>query len=280
MNHDAVSLPEGCHGNGALRTARGPSSAPHADLDGRSSSAAGHRRQPLTQRRPRSSAAGSPSRARRPPPPGGRRRGTTGRACAAIWGPTASSQPAEHAPRPPSRSVPRSDRTTTSRLSPAGWDRRRQRHAVAPLDQPPGRDAQHGAGASLVGQTARRVVSTTWPAGRWREEGGGAVGIELGEHVVEQEQRRLADPLGDDPVGGEAQRQGQRPLLALRGVRCAPAARRARCRHRRDAGPTRRHAAAQVVGTAGGERRGQAGARATPGRSAAGRRPVRRPARS
>ena len=42
--------------------------------------------------------------------------------------------------------------------------------------------------------------------------------IELGQHVVEHEHRRRAGALGDQAVGGQAQRQRQRALLALRGV--------------------------------------------------------------
>ena len=42
-----------------------------------------------------------------------------------------------------------------------------------------------------------------------------AVGVELGEHVVEQQDRRRAGAVGDQPVGGQAQGQRQRALLAL-----------------------------------------------------------------
>ena len=46
-----------------------------------------------------------------------------------------------------------------------------------------------------------------------------AVRVQLGEHVVEEQQRRLAGRVGDQAVGGELQRQCQAALLALGGVR-------------------------------------------------------------
>ena len=50
------------------------------------------------------------------------------------------------------------------------------------------------------------------------EQRGRAFGVELGEHVIEHQHRRRPGAFGDQPVGGEPQRQRQRALLALRGV--------------------------------------------------------------
>ena len=50
------------------------------------------------------------------------------------------------------------------------------------------------------------------------QQGAGPVAIELREHVVEQQDRRVADRLAGEPVPGQPQSQGERTLFALRGV--------------------------------------------------------------
>ena len=50
------------------------------------------------------------------------------------------------------------------------------------------------------------------------EQGLGAAAVELGQHVVEQQDRALAAGLGDGPVDSQAQGQGEGALLALAGV--------------------------------------------------------------
>ena len=147
-----------------------------------------------------------------------------------------------------------------------------------------------GARAVTVPSATRRTRLGTRPAGRAGrggddglagrqvgQQGGRALGVELGEHVVEQEQRRRCRAGGDAPVRGQAQGQGERCAArpATRG--CGPAARRGRCRARRGGGrPGSRPAAARRAGP----RRGRPAARrdATAGRSA-GRPRRRRPGR-
>ena len=58
------------------------------------------------------------------------------------------------------------------------------------------------------------------------EEGVAAVGVELREDVVEQQDRSAAGDLGDHVVGGQPKGERQRPLLALGGVGAARAGRR------------------------------------------------------
>ena len=62
------------------------------------------------------------------------------------------------------------------------------------------------------------VVSTTWPGGRWRSSAVAPTRVELAEHVVEHQHRRAAGLVGHQSVCGQAQRQRQRALLALRRV--------------------------------------------------------------
>ena len=64
-------------------------------------------------------------------------------------------------------------------------------------------------------------------------------------------------------VGGEAQRQGQRPLLALRRVGAGRQAADGELDARRGAGPTVDTPRRSVVLAGRGQRRGQARARAT-----------------
>ena len=54
---------------------------------------------------------------------------------------------------------------------------------------------------------------TPGDAGR---EDAAARGVELGEHVVEEEQRREAAAVGDQLRLGEQEREHREPLLALR----------------------------------------------------------------
>jgi hypothetical protein len=42
-----------------------------------------------------------------------------------------------------------------------------------------------------------------------------AGGVQLREHVIQEQDRRTSDGVGDDAVHGKAERQGERPLLAL-----------------------------------------------------------------
>ena len=63
--------------------------------------------------------------------------------------------------------------------------------------------------------------------------------VELGEHVVEQEERREAAAVGDQLRLGEEEREHREPLLALRAEAAQLAARRRRGRRRRGAGRAR-----------------------------------------
>ena len=156
----------------------------------------------------------------------------TGRTLAAIAGPTASSQRPNTPPTSARPAPPRSDRSSPSRAS---VDRHRVVVAHRCADA---RSRRRGRRRSLVDDRRRRatsrstrsgrcaaarapphaVVITTCPAGRWPSSAVGPAGVELGQHVVEHEHRRRAGALGDQAVGGQAQRQRQRALLALRGV--------------------------------------------------------------
>ena len=99
------------------------------------------------------------------------------------------------------------------------------------LEQLVGRRRQR----SRVGRGDRRV----WPpAARSRERCAGGR-VELREHVVEQEQRRDAAPLGEQLGLREQEREHREPLLPLRAEARAGRGRRPRRRRRRDAARAR-----------------------------------------
>ena len=75
--------------------------------------------------------------------------------------------------------------------------------------------------------------------GQGVEKCGGPLGIELGEHVVEQQDRCRADAFGRETVRRQSQGERERPLLALGGMRAQPGDRSGRSRARHGAGPTR-----------------------------------------
>ena len=179
--------------------------------------------QPRSQRRSRGTAAGSPT-------PGSststtsacRRRGHRAARAPRPAAPTASSQrpntpptsaaPGAAAQRPDARrrgcrsAAPGSSSLTGHRLTA---------HVVADV---PGCDAQRSRSGAPPSGSAPAVVSTTWPGGRCRSSAAARPGR------ARRTRRRAPAPaatpiaLGDQPVGGEAQRQRQRALLALRGV--------------------------------------------------------------
>ncbi len=47
------------------------------------------------------------------------------------------------------------------------------------------------------------------------EQGLGAAGVELGEHVVEEEDGHVVESVSHQAVGGQAQGKGHGPLFAL-----------------------------------------------------------------
>ena len=148
----------------------------------------------------------------------------------------------------------------------ASTDRRRP--AASSADDACRRRRAARARARAAAGTAAAVVITTCPAGRCCEQRRRPAGVELGQHVVEHEHRRRPGALGDQPVGGEPQRQRQRALLALRGV----GARRQPVDRQRQlvaVRPDRRHAAPDVGVARLGERGGQPGCAATAGRRSA-----------
>ena len=92
--------------------------------------------------------------------------------------------------------------------------------AVEPLHQPsrtaPGDTARSCAGAS-GSASAPVAVTSVWPTRRRDASlrSRAAVGVELGQRVVEQEERRDAALVGEELGLGEEQREDRQPLLAL-----------------------------------------------------------------
>ena len=285
-----VSLPEGCDGD-RLHSASGhgavsgPAPGPRTERTSR----------PAGDRRPAAHAASASRYRSWVAQPGlvdldhqaARRRATTGRACAAIWGPTASSQPANTPATVASGGGPpaaRAGQRTASRLvAPRGdgigvahGTRSRARSLDACPRRRPRQHARSGRASS--GGRRRRVVRTTWPAGQVAEQG-----ARPGRGRARRTRRRAAARGGSptrsvtDLVGGEAQRQRQRPLLALRRVGARRQAAEGEVESSR-CGPTEVTRPAQVVVAGRGQGRGQPGA---PPRRVVGqprRRPARRPA--
>ncbi len=136
---------------------------------------------------------------------------------------------------------------------------RRSPQRSRPPPRPPGRAARPAGGRPPWS-------SSTWPGGSSSHQGGGSVGVELGEHVVEEQDGRLGQVAPAQLVGGQAQGQGHAALLALRGV----GARRAGPDGELEVvamGPHRGDLAAHVVG-AGRARAPRSGLRPTTAGSA------------
>ena len=109
--------------------------------------------------------------------------------------------------------------STLSRERPAARRRPAGSTGVMPRSLPASTPQRPASGVGAAAGSGPAVVSTHLAGGQVAQQRRAPVGVELGEHVVEQRApAAIADALGDQPVGGEAQRQGQRPLLALRGV--------------------------------------------------------------
>ena len=189
--------------------------------------------------RPPGSAAGWPRPGRTRPPPARPGAATGDGRGTASWGPTMSSQSAnsERVVRrrggPPAAA--RADRgcrasgagsrlrVTGERLPRHVGDCRadRVRSVVrGALIRAGGRRPRPAAPvrARPLGGMSPAVVSTVWARSQRLEQGLAAPGVELGEHVVEQQHRRLPASAATTLVGGQPQGQGQRPLLALGGV--------------------------------------------------------------
>jgi hypothetical protein len=62
------------------------------------------------------------------------------------------------------------------------------------------------------GQGRGQQRLTGWQTGQQRP---GPTGVELGEHVVEQQYRGCPEPIGGQLMGGQLQGQRQRPLFPL-----------------------------------------------------------------
>ncbi len=251
---------------GTLRVMDGGARGPRSSAPIR-----GRRRPPNAPKaRPRGSAAAWPSRVRRRRRPAVRRRATPDCACAATCGPTASS----HRPNTPAVALapsPFNDRTTTSMLSPIVCNPSSaiahqpavrtvvvtqravvqtvvtQRAVVqtvvtqGPSYRRPSRTTTVRPGIA-PGGSAPAVVITTCAGGRCASERVGTLGVELREHVVEQ-QAPAAFP--GEPSQRYARRGGvptRRSAARPATPACAPGDRRARSRARR--GAARRASAA------------------------------------
>ena len=225
-----------------------------------------HRRRPTTASQPRAGRRRSRYRSwvaqaglvdpttRRPS-----RRATTGRAWAATVGaddaPPSSANTAPSAPARarPSAAARRSSDSPIGRGSPSGSvagsgrrcsrrhrPRRRRRAATAIGLRRPAGSAPGGREQRLAGRQVR-------------EQRVAAVGVELGEHVVEQQHRRRADarrrPRGAPRAAARAPATAARPATRA----CAPAARRCARPSSSRCGPTSasRRAAGRRVAAAG-----------------------------
>src|SRR5436190_588823 len=105
---------------------------------------------------------------------------------------------------------------TKWRTTPA--QRRRTRTSIERTTPIPETSAGHDHGAGRCGAGRKRAGGgdDDLRGREVRDEGVGTGGIELGEHVVEQEERRRAEPLGHREMSGEPQGEGDATLLALR----------------------------------------------------------------
>ena len=191
----------------------------------------------------------------------------TGRTWRATAGPAISSHREKTAdsdaagaagtPTGPSRATAASSASASGR-GPASVPGRRLRRGPAHRSRPPARRTSTAAATDTPSGRGTAVVSRAWPAGSSWTRARGPDGVELGEHVVEQEDRGPC-PHGPSPAGGRPG-AGPGPRSAARPGR--PGAGR---RGRRWPGP-----ASSRCGPDAGGRRG-AGPRVGP-------RPGRRPA--
>ena len=142
----------------------------------------------------------------------------SGHASAAMAGPTISSQREKRELRTEGAGAPK-ERASAGSESPTGRGsgaspgsgRQGLTAEFSPLD--PHHQLRMGVGRQTAGGGDQGL------AGRERlDQGRCTVSVELGEHVVEQQQRGAAQLPVTEQVAGQAQGQGQGALLALGGV--------------------------------------------------------------
>src|SRR3954451_1815101 len=78
-----------------------------------------------------------------------------------------------------------------------------------------GVDAQHAVNGDAARHGVRSNGDQRLARVEMRDEGDGALIVELTEHVVEQENRRAAGQVGAHAVTAESERQRERPLFPL-----------------------------------------------------------------
>ena len=286
-----MSLPDGCGTAGHRRAPSGASGAAHADVD------PGHDTGPevlveAPQHLPLAVAPlGGPGRLGDPAPPAPRRRARPARrgrrgACRRA---RPSARTGHRGRRPAGR--PGGEQAVERRADGGGVARRGRGAALVtgsagrqlpPLTAGPGRpgatdERTPPPGRSVAvtcstcsgrapGGMPLAEVSSAWPGGRSASSRASHRRGSSSEKMSSSSSTG-GDPhrLGDHLVGGEAQRDRQRPLLALAGVRCAPGGRRWSRASSSRWGPTVDDAAAQVVGAGRGQRVGEAALAAVPG---------------